>query len=110
MITFLIIVLSLGLGVMLGSAYRQHKMIMQMISNPDEMIEAIHKIKNIIEEAEDESDPNKIEAYAEQHRDRWFIYEKETNRFLAQGESLMQALVAAKDRFPDKIIDGVVEG
>lgn len=101
MITFLIIVLSLGLGILIGSVWRQHLMIRQIVNDPDAMIAAINSIKKIIDDSEEEdNDIRSIEAYAELHNDRCFLYEKTTNRFLAQGDNVFHALQVAQERFP----------
>lgn len=106
MLTFLNIVLSFGIGFVIGSKWRQHKMIMQLVDNPDTMLAAVDKIKKIMESAETDI----IEVYAEQHNDRWFIYNKQSHVFLSQGESVLLALAAAKERYPDTIFHQSLEG
>ena len=38
-----------------------------------------------------------LEVYTEQHNNKWFLYNKETNAFIAQGDSLPTAIEAAKE-------------
>lgn len=77
--------------------------------NPDKMIKMLEKVKEINEakspeelEAIERTPFDAVEVAPEQVKGVWYAYAKDTNQFLAQGNSLEEALTAAAKRFPDK--------
>ena len=74
----------------------QQNMIHKMADNPDIMLEAFQKIKDL--EIEEEA----TEVEVETNNNLFYIYNKETKLFLGQGTSLEDAMQIVCERFPNQ--------
>ena len=86
-----------GVGFYLGSSYRKELILKHMADNPEALIETLKRIKELDEET---GEALGVEVYAEERNNVWYLYNKETDQFLAQGVSLEKALDDAHDRLP----------
>lgn len=75
---------------------RERSMIHNMAANPDVMLEALNKVKelDIAESA--------TEVEVEVNDNCFYIYNKESKLFLGQGPSLDDAMETVCHRFPDQ--------
>jgi hypothetical protein len=96
-IPFLSCFFSMVIGYYLGRAHAKIKMIQNMADNPEALIETLKRIKELDGET---GEALGVEVYAEERNNVWYLYNKETDQFLAQGVSLEKALDDAHDRFP----------
>lgn len=74
--------------------------------NPDRVINMLEQIKKInAAESQgelDALDSEAVEVALENVSGCWYVYSKDTNQFLAQGNSLEDALLQAATRYPTK--------
>ena len=103
--TYFLLVISIGAvwvsGYMIGVARTKHLLSMNIVDDPDRIIEIIQEIKR--KNAEFEEDSNATEVVIEQHNDRFFVYNKSTNLFLGQGSSVDEAMDVVVQRFPTQV-------
>jgi hypothetical protein len=92
-----------GGGFMLGYWFANYRLIARLLSNPDGVIKLLEKYKREDSMA-DEADPKPIRV--ERHANVLYVFNAETNEFLAQGTTLQEALETVKKRFPDTNFKG----
>ena len=106
----LLLLLVVGsIGFLLGWHAHTAIMIQRLSDNPDPMIEILKKIKESNDKDEgltEQQIRNKEKGWTEIHTEQinsvWYVYEKETNKFLGQGSDLEKTLVEIGSRNPDK--------
>lgn len=74
---------------------RERHMIRNMAENPDIMLEALQKVKEL--ERKDMT-----EVVVEEDGPQFFVYNKQTHQFLGQGPSVDDAMMVVCERFPDQ--------
>jgi hypothetical protein len=84
-------------GFMLGYWFANYRLISRLLSNPDGVIKLLEKYKQE-DLAGQSSDAKPIRV--ERHADMIYLFNAETNEFLAQGTTLQEALEIVKKRFP----------
>ena len=85
-------------GFMLGYWFANYRLIARLLSNPDGVIKLLEKYKQ--EDAVDNAADTKP-LRIERHSDMVYLFNDETNEFLAQGTTLQEALEIVGKRFPD---------
>lgn len=94
-------------GYVLGVSYAKRDIIKKMADNPESLIATLRKIQSLSDEVEEMK--LGIELYAEERDNVWFLYNKKTNNFVAQGPTIEKALAVAHERFPGQVFFGEVE-
>ncbi len=85
-------------GFMLGYWFANYRLIARLLSNPDGVIKLLEKYKREDSTLE-ETDPKPLRV--ERHADMIYLFNSETNEFLAQGKTLQEALEIVRQRFPN---------
>ena len=92
-------------GVIIGAFY-VYKVVMHNVSeNPRKMIEILEKIErlNAKEQQIDQEDNNSLnDIKTEVYHGITYLFDKDTDEFLAQGTSFDDALKIANKRFPNR--------
>ena len=86
---------------MVGRTRMKQELFQNIIEDPDRIIGICNQLKEIKESAEEDAQAD-LEVYSEHHNGKWFIYNKETHAFIAQGSTEKEAFEAAVERFPGK--------
>lgn len=76
----------------------------KLLSDPDFMISLIKKYKESKEDIKDSDGIREIEI--ERHGEMLYLYAKDNGEFLAQGNTLQEALGIVEQRFPDQTFKG----
>ena len=97
-IIFIVNMTALIVGYFIGHNQAKKDLFHNMAEDPDRIISICNRLKELA--AEDEQAD--LEVYSEHHNGKWFIYNKETHAFIAQGETEKEAFEAAVERFPGK--------
>ena len=101
----LLLLISIGAiwvsGYMVGMAKAKQQLSMNIIENPDRIIEIIQELKKKNKEFE-ELENIEVEVEIEKYNNQFFVYNKKTRLFLGQGSTSESALLVVKERFPDK--------
>ena len=107
-------------GYMVGYWIRGIIVLYNLSRNPEAVIKMLEQLKRI-NEAEGQEDldatlskikqavPDGTELFIEQVNGQFYAYNKENNRFVAQGSTLDELLETAHKRFPDSKFFGTVE-
>jgi len=93
------------IGHAVGGHMKAYQMMQNMINNPDVVIELVKKLKaiNDTEELANETIPDDaIIIKTEEVNGQVYAYDKLSGEFLAQAQTLHQAIVLASKRFPGK--------
>lgn len=90
-------------GFLIGYWFANYRLIARLLSNPDGVIKLLEKYKRE-DSAVEETDPKPLRV--EQHADMIYLFNNETNEFLAQGPTLQEALDLVNKRFPDMNFKG----
>jgi hypothetical protein len=85
-----------------GIHYAQVRFLFNISKNPEKFIGMLEQIKAINQNEEIGVPEDAIEVQAEQVNDMVYAYDKASGQFLAQAQSLHQAMVEASKRFPSK--------
>jgi hypothetical protein len=86
-------------GIAIGWYWHAWVMVQRMIDNPDGFIDVAKKIKKIDSDVKDRLEDLKPKAIRTEFlQGQCYVYDGET--FLAQGETLHEALTNAEKRFP----------
>lgn len=100
MIIFTLIVA--GLAFWIGIRWQYRQMINTMTNHPDRMINALHRIKRIVAAKLTDDEDVGTEITVENIGNTWYLYCAEDQSFLAQGDSLHNALENLHERFPNQ--------
>lgn len=88
-----------------GYFYGQYKSVQHIVEqtkeNPDALMEILREIKKNNHAYETTGDEAACEVKIEQHSSQYYLFRKDTDEFIAQGETFDLALAAAKARFPN---------
>ena len=99
LITFIMILVAFWLGWRIRTAVLMY----HISEDPDKMISILNKIKEINAkgESKDKSEvtPNG-DVKIEHHHGHVYLFESETDKFLAQGETIADAIAIMDKRFP----------
>lgn len=85
-------------GFLIGYWFANYRLIARLLSNPDGVIKLLEKYKRE-DMATEETDSKPLRV--EQHADMIYLFNNETNEFLAQGPTLQEALEIVRQRFPN---------
>lgn len=95
--TFIIFVIAFWLGWRVRTAIVLH----HLKEDPDKMIGILNKIKEI-NEGEAIIEQVKGDVKIEHHHGHVYLFEKETDKFLAQGSTIAEAIEIMDKRFPGR--------
>lgn len=97
-------------GYVLGWLGHAKAFLNRVIADPDEMIKLLNDYKRTAkkEPAEPTSNPNAREVEVEQVNGQFYLYAKDNGEFLAQAESLDEALKKIEQRFPGQCFQGLI--
>ena len=90
-------------GFIIGYWFANYRLISRLLSNPDGVIKLLEKYKQE-DSATEGTDPNPLRV--EKHANMIYLFNNETNEFLAQGPTLQEALDLVNKRFPDMNFKG----
>jgi hypothetical protein len=91
----------LVIGIAIGWYWHAWSMVQRMINNPDAFIDAAKKVKKIDDDLKDHLEELKPKSVRTEFlQGQCYLYEDET--FLAQGETVSEALSNAEKRFPNR--------
>ena len=100
---YILLLISIGAiwfsGFLIGRTHMMRIYAQIMADDPDSMIAHLHRIKEIKEV----QDQEQIEVIIEQHKDNFFVYNKQTKLFLGQGSTIDNAMQTVAERFPDQV-------
>lgn len=97
--TFAILLVAVyWVGFFIGQFFLKRHIANNIAEDPDRVINAIKQIKDIQDEMDDLNEPT--EVLIEQHKDSFFVYNKQTSLFLGQGNSVDDAMKVVTERFP----------
>ena len=85
-------------GFMVGWWLANYRLISRMLNNPDITIKLLEKYKRedtVVKTTDTKS------VRVERHADMIYLFNSETNEFLAQGKTLQEALELVNKRYPD---------
>ncbi len=85
----------------LGWRIRGALMMFAMRDNPEKIIDLLKQVKEINDKEEKKSDI-RVEVEPEKVGNVWYAYAKDTGQFLAQADTLEEAIRQASIRFPNK--------
>lgn len=101
LITFVMILIAFWLGWKIRTAILMY----HLSEDPDKMIGILNKIKEINASGKDsipeEVNPNG-DVKIEHHHGHVYLFESETDKFLAQGETIADAIAMMDKRFPGR--------
>jgi len=109
-----------AIGYAIGYWLRGIIIIMNLSRDPKRTIAMLEQLKKLNEEEEaaamdatldkiKQAVPDGTELFIEQVNGVFYAYNKESNRFVAQGSTLVELLETAHKRFPDSKFFGTVE-
>lgn len=104
------IIIVFGSGFILGWFWQAKRIISKLIENPQRTIDLIKKYQSEIEK-DQKSNLDKDASRSirvERHGNTLYLYAKDTNEFLAQGQTLQEALLIVEKRFPDQSFKGLL--
>lgn len=78
----------------------------RILKDPDKFIELLNKYKDVKDEADDAEVVRGIEV--ERHGAQLYLFCKTSGEFLAQGETLQEALDRVEKRFPNQSFKGLL--
>lgn len=100
------------LGGVICGAFYYHRIVMRNVSdNPRKMIEILEKIDklNQLEETKEQrKENNETDIKTEIHHGVTYLFDKDTDEFLAQGATFADALDIASKRFPNRFSAKIV--
>jgi rhamnogalacturonyl hydrolase YesR len=92
-----------AVGYFIGSWVKEQFMLLSMVRNAKETIKYLEHAQKVMEEVEADGIPeDAIEVKIERVNDLVYAYNKVTGEFLAQAQSLHQAMLLAAKRYPGK--------
>lgn len=92
-----------AVGYYIGSWVKEQIMLVRMVRNAKEIIKYLEHAQKVMEEVEADGIPeDAIEVEIERVNGFVYAYNKMTGEFLAQAQSLHQAMTLAAKRYPDK--------
>jgi hypothetical protein len=92
-----------AVGYFIGSWVKEQIMLVRMVRNAKEIIEYLKHAQKVMEEVEADGIPeDAIEVEIERVNGFVYAYNKMTGEFLAQAQSLHQAMTLAAKRYPGK--------
>ena len=92
-----------AVGYYIGSWVKEKFMLLSMIRNAKDIIEYLEHAQRVMAEVEADGVPeDAIEVKTELVNNSVYAYDKITGEFLAQAQSLHQAMILAAKRYPDK--------
>lgn len=103
-------VVGLFVAFWLGKRYAHAKFLYNLSEHPERTIEALRKIKEINDREANETGNAKTgtELAIERHGNVLYAFTKETNQFIAQGNTLSALLDEANKRYPDRKFFGTI--
>lgn len=104
---FLVVIGVFFLGVFLGWYAHAKAMFVKMVTDPDSIIALLQKLKDMPDDSTEPTQKTvKIEKdyRIEWHHDVCYLYDSKDN-FLAQGETIIEAMDRAERRFPGMKLD-----
>jgi hypothetical protein len=102
MITFIIFV---TLAFYLGWFCRGVSLMQKLAEDPERIIALLEQIKKINAEEQQETSGTR-EIKVEQEKGSFYLFAKDNDEFLGQGNSLEEALEAVRKRFPGQNFQG----
>jgi uncharacterized membrane protein YkoI len=92
-----------AVGYYIGSWVKEQIMLVRMVRNAKEIIKYLEHAQKVMEEVEADGIPeDAIEVEIERVNGFVYAYNKMTGEFLAQAQSLHQAMTIAAKRYPGK--------
>lgn len=92
-----------AVGYYIGSWVKEQFMLLSMVRNAKDIIKYLEHAQKVLEEVEAEGIPeDAIEVEIERVNGFVYAYNKMTGEFLAQSQSLHQAMTLAAKRYPGK--------
>jgi hypothetical protein len=92
-----------AVGYYIGSWVKEQIMLVRMVRNAKDIIKYLEHAQRVMEEVEADGVPeDAIEVKIEQADNMIYAYEKISGEFLAQAQSLHQAMTLAAKRYPGK--------
>ena len=98
----ILLILSFICGIVVGWIWHARLLFSKILSDPDKMIDLLEKYKSSKPEVQTGERPMRVER----HGDAIYLYAKDTEEFLAQGNSLQEALEIVEKRFPGQTFKG----
>ena len=96
--TFILFVIAFWLGWKVRSAIIMY----HLSEDPDRMIGILNKIKEINAKKDSPEAKSTGDVKIEHHNGHVYLFETETDRFLAQGETIAEAIDVMDKRFPGR--------
>jgi hypothetical protein len=94
-------------GFLFGWLAHAMYMVKRMIEDPARILKTVKDLQDIRNIQEKEIVRNEVRnVKVEKHGNRFYLYDEETDDFLAYGDSLEEALELVNLRFPDKKFQG----
>ena len=92
-----------AVGYFIGSWVKEQIMLVRMVRNAKDIIKYLEHAQRVMAEVEADGVPeDAIEVKIEQADNMIYAYEKISGEFLAQAQSLHQAMTLAAKRYPGK--------
>lgn len=98
--------LLLVVGFVIGWWVHRISVLNRILKNPDSLIQMLEKYKTAKIEAENAGDDTYRNIRVEKHDNQVYLFAEDTNEFLAQAETLQEALVLVETRFPAQSFKG----
>ena len=86
----------------LGWRVRTAIIMYHLSENPDHMIKILNQIKELNAKSETKSETKNGDVKIEHHNGHVYLFETETDRFLAQGATISEAIDVMDKRFPGR--------
>lgn len=98
--------LLLVVGFVIGWWVHRITVLNRVLKNPDSLIQMLEKYKTAKLEAENAGEETPRNIRIEKHGNQIYLFAEDTNEFLAQAETLQEALALVETRFPSQSFKG----
>lgn len=93
-------------GFVFGWLNHAHSFLRKVMADPDEMINLLNEYKKSKPEDQKNQDTPVREIKVEKYGNALYLYAKDNDQFLAQGNTLQEALAEVDKKFPGKNFKG----
>lgn len=94
----LLLIFTFGLGYFLGRLGATTDIMRRMAENPERIMESLRKIQELNRVERITGDENSREVYLHQQGNQFYVFAKDSNEFLGQGETEELAIERSQKR------------
>lgn len=94
----LLFCLVFALGYFLGRVSATQQILRRIADNPERIIESLRKVQEINRVSEITGDENSREVYVHQQGSQYYVFAKDSDEFLGQGDSIESAIKVSQQR------------